>query len=70
MIVDDAALLRETLSSFFKPQKGFNVVGTAATGHEALEQVPTLKPDLILMDLHRPVMDGSKCSVVARAQPS
>jgi len=69
MIVDDAALLRETLESFFRRQEGFDVVGTAATGHEALAHVPTLKPDLILMDFHMPVMDGLEATRKIKEQP-
>ena len=62
LIVDDAPLLVETLESFFRRQEDFDVVGTAANGHEALQRVSKLKPDLVLMDILMPVMDGPEAT--------
>ncbi len=57
-IADDQALFREGLTSLIAGQPDMRVVGEASDGVEALEKVPELKPDLILMDIRMPRMDG------------
>jgi DNA-binding NarL/FixJ family response regulator len=59
LIVDDQALFREGLSTLLSVQAGLEVVGEAGNGEEALRQADSLKPDVILMDLQMPVMDGA-----------
>jgi DNA-binding NarL/FixJ family response regulator len=58
LICDDQYVVREGLKAIFETDPGLQVVGTAADGAEALELVPQLQPDLILMDLKMPVMNG------------
>ena len=58
MVVDDQHLIREGIASVLNIQEGISIVGTAANGEEAVAQVEALAPDLILMDVHMPVMDG------------
>jgi DNA-binding NarL/FixJ family response regulator len=58
LIVDDHPVVRDGLSGMFAPDPGFEVVGEAADGAEALRLAQALKPDVILMDLRMPGMDG------------
>lgn len=59
MIVDDEPMIRAGLTTLVDWEKhGFTVVGTAANGKEAVEKRQELKPDLILIDIRMPVMDG------------
>lgn len=58
LIVDDQQLIREGISSLLKLQKEIEVLGTASNGEEAIEKYRTTKPDVILMDIRMPVMDG------------
>src|SRR4051794_36773592 len=58
LVVDDQRLMRDGIASLLSIQPGVAVVGTAANGQEALEQAEALKPDVILMDIRMPVMDG------------
>jgi two-component system, NarL family, response regulator LiaR len=58
LIVDDHAVVREGLRAFLQTQEGMNVAGEAADGNEALEAATRLRPDVILMDLVMPELDG------------
>jgi NarL family two-component system response regulator LiaR len=58
MIVDDHAVVREGLRAFLGLQEDVEVVGEAADGSAALEQAELLRPDVILMDLVMPRLDG------------
>ena len=58
MIVDDHPVVRNGLSGMFEGEDEFAVVGEAADGAEALRRVGALGPDVILMDLRMPEMDG------------
>jgi two-component system chemotaxis response regulator CheB len=58
LIVDDSAVMRSLLRSVVSSIPGFEVVGTAADGASALASVAVLRPDLILLDVEMPVMDG------------
>jgi DNA-binding NarL/FixJ family response regulator len=58
LIVDDHALIREGLSQLFALEDDIEVVGEAMDGFTALEQVRRLHPDVVLMDIHLPVVDG------------
>lgn len=57
LITDDAAFMRATLRNVLE-KEGFEVVGEAANGQEAVEMYVRLKPDLVTMDITMPVMDG------------
>ena len=58
LIVDDHAVVREGLRAFLELQDWIAVVGEAADGNEAVQQAAQLHPDVILMDLVMPELDG------------
>jgi DNA-binding NarL/FixJ family response regulator len=58
IIADDQALVREGFAAVLAAQPGMAVVGQAADGADAVRQVRHLQPDVILMDVRMPVMDG------------
>ncbi len=58
LIADDHKVVREGLKAFIAPTEGFELVGEASNGIEAVEQAKRLKPDIILLDLVMPEMDG------------
>jgi two-component system, NarL family, response regulator LiaR len=58
LIVDDHAVVREGLRTFLELQDGLEVVGEASDGSQALVEARRLKPDVILMDLVMPELDG------------
>lgn len=68
LVVDDQRLLREGIASLLSIQDGVEVVGTAGNGQEALEQIANLQPDVILMDVRMPVLDGVAATAQVRRQ--
>jgi len=58
LIVDDHAVVRQGLQMFLALDPELDVVGEAANGREAVQQTRQLRPDVVLMDLLMPVMDG------------
>ncbi len=58
LIVDDQRLIREGIASLLAIQEGIEVVGTAVNGQQAIELAQTHHPNVILMDVRMPVMDG------------
>ena len=60
LIVDDHTVVREGLRGFLELQDGIEVAGEAADGAEAIEQAKRLAPDVVLMDLVMPKLDGVK----------
>ena len=58
LIVDDDDLIRAGLAAVLASDPTINVVGEAATGREALERVQRLEPDVVLMDVRMPDLDG------------
>lgn len=57
-IVDDHAVWRQGIKDVFRDQPEFNVVGEGADGNEALKMIGQLNPDLVLMDVNMPGMNG------------
>lgn len=67
LIVDDEFLVRLGLKTTIDwPTYGYQVVGEAANGKEALEMVQTLNPDIVLVDIQMPLMDGIQFITAAR----
>mgnify|MGYP003409549343 FL=1 len=59
LVVDDHPVVRAGMVAVLSEETDFEVVGEAANGAEALALVPRLMPDVVLMDLRMPVMDGA-----------
>lgn len=62
LIVDDHELTRFSLSLALQNQAGVELVGLASNGEEAIEMVKQYRPDVIVLDLQMPVMDGLSAS--------
>lgn len=58
LLVDDFEGFRHSLRGFLRQQPGFEVVGEAVDGNDAIEKADELRPDLVLMDLEMPNKDG------------
>ena len=58
LLVDDQEIIRQGIKSLLESQSDFEVVGEAANGKQAISQVEALHPDMILMDVRMPIMDG------------
>jgi DNA-binding NarL/FixJ family response regulator len=58
LLVDDHAILREGVHALLAREPDITVVGEAADGQEAVEQVPRLRPDVVIMDIVMPRMNG------------
>jgi two-component system response regulator NreC len=58
LIADDHTLVREGLRALLEGQGGFEVVGEASNGREAIERAVQLRPDVVLMDIGMPEVDG------------
>ena len=58
LLVDDQALFREGLHTLLSVHADLDVVGEAGNGSEALQRAKTVHPDVVLMDLRMPVLDG------------
>jgi DNA-binding NarL/FixJ family response regulator len=58
LVVDDHAVVRQGLTALLNSTGGIEVVGSAGNGHEALEMYLKLSPDVVLMDLQMPELDG------------
>ncbi|MGJ5674991.1 MAG: response regulator [Nostochopsis sp.] len=67
LVVDDHELTRLTLQLIFSAQENIQVVGLASNGQEAIEMVKRHKPDVIILDLQMPVMDGWSASSEIKA---
>src|SRR2546423_2826034 len=58
LIADDHPIVREGLSAVLETQPDFEIVGQATNGAQAVEQAAALRPDVILLDLELPELDG------------
>lgn len=68
LIADDHHVVRRGLAFFLKTQKDIEIIGEAGNGREAVELARTLKPDLILMDLVMPEMDGIQATKMIKTE--
>src|SRR5436305_14775601 len=68
LLVDDHAVVRRGLLGFFELLDDIEVVGEAENGRQAVEKVETLQPDVVLMDLLMPGMDGIAATAEVKAR--
>ena len=68
LVVDDQRLMRDGLASLLSLQPTVEVVGVAANGQEAVELALALRPDVVLMDVRMPVLDGVSATAEVRRQ--
>ena len=68
MIADDQRLMREGLKTILDLEQDLTIVQLAENGKDALEKMADAKPDVILMDIRMPVMDGVECTRIVKQQ--
>jgi two-component system chemotaxis response regulator CheY len=66
LIVDDYASIRHLLRSFVETNTGFEVCGEAENGADAIEKAKELQPDLVLLDMTMPGMNGAEAAPVIK----
>lgn len=66
LIAEDQVIVREGLKTLLSMQDGFTVVGEASDGFEVIDQLKLLAPDVVLMDLSMPHMDGTSAIIQAK----
>jgi DNA-binding NarL/FixJ family response regulator len=66
-LVDDQAIVRAGLARILSPSDGFEVVAECADGRQAVEELPAARPDVILMDIRMPKLDGIAATTQLRA---
>jgi CheY-like chemotaxis protein len=70
LAVDDSEIFLQVADSVVSGTAGLRLVGTAASGEEALELLPHLQPDLVLLDVHMPGIGGMEtASIIGRDSP-
>jgi DNA-binding NarL/FixJ family response regulator len=67
-IVEDNQTVRHTLGELIETTPGFRCVCTCATAKEAMEEIPRLKPEVVLMDIHLPGESGISCTARLKAR--
>jgi signal transduction histidine kinase len=71
LLADDHRLLRASLAAMLRAQEGIEIVGQAGNGQEAVDLATQLSPDVVLMDISMPVMDGIEATrQIVRALPT
>src|SRR5918995_4088600 len=68
-LVDDQAIVRAGLARILSPTDGFEVVAECVDGKQAVAELPALRPDVILMDIRMPGLDGIAATEQLRATP-
>jgi two-component system chemotaxis response regulator CheB len=70
LVVDDSPVLRELIVHLLEADPQLQVVGTAVNGHQAIEAVQRLRPDVVTMDYHMPALDGMEATrQIMQTQP-
>jgi hemolysin D len=62
LLVDDSNFVRESLRQYLAPQSDFSIVGSVDNAQTAIKQIKTLNPDIVLMDIEMPGIDGIKAT--------
>jgi DNA-binding NarL/FixJ family response regulator len=71
LLVDDSPLMRRTLRTFFEREAEWSVCGEAVNGRDGIDKASQLRPDLIVMDLIMPSLNGIEASrMIKRLLPS
>ena len=71
LIADDSSILRRILSMFLQTRRNIEICGEAANGTEAIEKAKLLRPDLIVLDLAMPEMNGAEAaSILKKIMPN
>jgi DNA-binding NarL/FixJ family response regulator len=71
LIVDDSPLVRNLLRHCFESEAGWQICGEASNGKEAIEKAQAIRPDLVVLDLSMPVMNGLEAAkVLSKLMPS
>jgi DNA-binding NarL/FixJ family response regulator len=70
VVADDQALVRSGFLALLRSEEGINVVGEAANGYEAVKICKAQRPDVILMDIRMPEMDGLEATRLITADPA
>ena len=71
LIADDSSIVRDIIKAFLKQRSDLEICGEAADGLEAVEKARALKPDLVLLDLSMPEMNGAEAaSVLKKMMPN
>ncbi|NNN31781.1 response regulator transcription factor [Streptomyces sp. S3(2020)] len=68
LVVDDQQLIRDGIAALLSIRPGITVVGTAVNGREAVEKAVELAPDVVLMDVRMPELDGVEAVAVLRGR--
>jgi two-component system, chemotaxis family, chemotaxis protein CheY len=67
LIADDSETIRKVIRTFLEGHEGFEVCGEAANGVDAIEKAKELKPDLIILDLAMPRMNGAAAASILKS---
>lgn len=71
LVADDHQMFRAGISNLLRAEEGFEIVGGASNGEEAVQMASDLQPDVILMDIHLPKLDGiSATQKISSAYPN
>ena len=70
LVVDDSEIIQSNATTIVSAVGGLHLVGTAASGEEAIRLLPELKPDLVLLDIHMPGLGGIETArIIHRDEP-
>jgi|SRR5581483_5370822 len=69
LLVDDSALIRDLIRSFVVPFIDIRIIGEAENGHDAVRMITTYQPDVVLMDIVMPVMNGIDAAQAVQSVP-
>jgi DNA-binding NarL/FixJ family response regulator len=68
LVTEDHEIVRHGIRALLENDPEISIIGEAANGSEALEKIKQLKPDVVLMDVNMPVMNGLECTRLAKQQ--